>query len=289
MNPLPNDGEIIFTEEGHEYTVYGEKIDRSCTGVVGSYFAPFDPVANTNKFYAGWQREYDRGNTAHKYYAIIHDTLERGGDHDDAAAAIRASWEAEGAKAARLGTLLHLHCEYDLNADALAPDAEIWNEIEQFNEFKASTWVQDLGLRPYRTELCVGWRVGGQSVSAGQIDALYIDEAGLYYIIDFKRVKHTTILDPDKAATRQGFKGARALPPISHVPDTHYQHYSLQTSIYNLMLRNTTAIDVEDRMFLVRMHVDRLHVEIVKCHDLRTEAKVLLEAEHARLTTTATG
>jgi hypothetical protein len=120
-------------------------------------------------------------------------------------------------------------------------------------------------------------------VSAGQIDALYVDTAGLYYLIDFKRVESKNILDPSKAATRRGFKGACGLPPIDHVPDTNYQHYSLQTSIYNLMLLDTHGIDVGDRMYLLRMHSDREKHELVPCADLRAEAKLLLEAEDARL------
>ena len=84
---------------------------------MGGYFAPFDPVANTNEFYPTWKREYDAGNSSHRYFAIIRDTLAAGGSHDDAAAAIRASWEVKGAEAARLSTLVHLHCEYDLNGE----------------------------------------------------------------------------------------------------------------------------------------------------------------------------
>jgi len=243
-------------------------------------------VANTNEFYAGWQREYERGNQRHKYFSIIRDMLAAGGSHADAAKAIRASWEAKGAEAARLGTLLHLHCEYDLNSEVLAPNPEISKEISQFEAFKASQWAKDLGLRPYRTELCVGWRAGGRSVSAGQIDALYVDKAGLYYLVDFKRVESKNILDPTKVATKRGFNGACGLAPIDHVPDTHYQHYSLQTSIYNVMLHDTHGIDVGERMFLVRMHSDRAQFERVLCVDLRAEAKLLLDAEASRLAAT---
>jgi hypothetical protein len=55
------------------------------------------------------------------------------------------------------------------------------------------------------------------------------DEKGtLYYLIDFKRVESKNVLDPKQAATKRGFKGACGLAPIDHVPDTNYQHYSLQ-------------------------------------------------------------
>ena len=165
----------------------------------------------------------------------------------------------------------------------LAPNPEISKEVSQFEAFKASQWAKDLGLRPYRTELCVGWRAGGRSVSAGQIDALYVDKAGLYYLVDFKRVESKNILDPTKVATKRGFNGACGLAPIDHVPDTHYQHYSLQTSISNLMLHDTHGIDVGERMFLVRMYSDRAQFERVPCADLRAEAKLLLDAEASRL------
>ena len=171
----------------------------------------------------------------------------------------------------------------------LAPNAEISKEIDQFNAFKTSDWAKMLGLRPYRTELCVAWRDAGRTVSAGQIDALYVDSADPpnYYIVDFKRVGKDKILDPAAPATRQGFKGQMGLDPISDVPDTPYQHYSLQTSIYNLMLLNTYGIDVEDRMYLLRMHEDRAQFERVQCADLRREARMLLEVERDRLAAVA--
>lgn len=90
---------------------------------MGAYFAPFDPVANTDQFYSVWKREYEKGNRQHKYYTIINDALAAGGSDDDAAEAIRTSWEAKGAEAARLGTLLHLHCEYDLNSEVSSAPA----------------------------------------------------------------------------------------------------------------------------------------------------------------------
>ena len=51
----------------------------------------------------------------------------------------------------------------------------------------------------------------------------------------------------------------------------------------DLMLRDTHGIDVGDRMYLLRMHSDRAQHERVVCCDLRAEAKLLLDAEAARL------
>ena len=82
----------------------------------------------------------------------------------------------------------------------------------------------------------------------------------------------------------RGFKGACGKAPVAeHLPDTHFTKYSLQTSIYNLMLAATHGIDVEERMYLVRMQADRDTYELVKCADLRHEARTVLREEHRRL------
>ena len=131
----------------------------------------------------------------------------------------------------------------------------------------------------------MGWRVDGQSVSAGQIDALYVDKDGLYYLLDFKRVAKNHKLDPNEKGftTGRGVPPACGLGPMAHLPDTHYQKYSLQTSIYNLMLHDTHGIDVGDRQYLLRIHADREKFELVQCRDLRAEARTALKSEQERL------
>ena len=156
--------------------------------------------------------------------------------------------------------------------------------MAQFEAFKASSWAKSRGLRPVRTELCVGWRDGDRSISAGQIDALYVDRAQRYYLFDFKRVAKNHKLDPkDKGFTLPGEDPPMGVGPMAHLPDTHYQRYSLQTSIYNLMMANTHGVDVGDRMYLLRMHTDRAAYELVQCRDLRNEAREALRSEAERL------
>ena len=156
--------------------------------------------------------------------------LARGGDAESANRRLSVSemWKREGEEAARLGTKLHLHCEYDLNSEPLPRDAEILDEIAQFEEFKASKFYKDHGFRPYRTELCVAWISAGRSVSAGQIDALYIDKDDKFHITDFKRVKSKHKLDPNEGGfCLPGEQPACALPPMAHLLDTYlyFQKY----------------------------------------------------------------
>ena len=107
-----------------------------------------------------------------------------------------------------------------------------------------------------------------------------MDKDGNYYLFDFKRVAKNHKLDPKE----KGFTPNRNTPPacglgpMAHLPDTHYQKYSLQTSMYNLMLLNLHGIDVGDRMYLLRVHADRDAYELVPCRDLREEARAALDS-----------
>ena len=121
-------------------------------------------------------------------------------------------------------------------------------------------------------------------MSAGQVDALYVDKDGRYYLFDFKRVaKNHKLCPKEKGWAPHGEDPPCGVGPMAHLPDTHYQKYSLQTSIYNLMLHDTHGIDVGERMYLLRMHEDRAEYEQVQCRDLRSEAREALKSEQERL------
>jgi hypothetical protein len=276
-HPFPADAHCVFEEEGHKYTIFGKPVERSTTRVLGDFFGAFDPVACTDQFFDGWAK-----NARSQYHEQIQRLRAEGFADDEIAARIRGDWTRLGEEASRLGTLLHLTCEYDCNGEPL-PDgtdvSEIPTEVEQYECFKASAFYRNLGLTPFRTELTVAWRVGEMNVCAGQIDALYVDKDGHYYIVDFKRVVAKHVLSPDE----QGFRGAMGLGPAAHLADTHFQKYSLQTSIYNIMLHQTHGVDAGQNMYLLRMHDDREAYELVKCADHREVARKVLAIEHARL------
>ena len=124
-------------------------------------------------------------------------------------------------------------------------DAELDIERRQFEMFKHSVMAAQ-GWRPFRTELCVAWRRSGIGVAAGQIDALLVSCSGQYMLLDFKRVQASHRLDANDTA----FGSRTGLGPMSHLPDTRYFRYSLQLSIYNLMLIDTHGINVKREMYL---------------------------------------
>ena len=273
-NPLPADPFLLFEEQGHTYTAWGQRVARSTTRLLHECFDDFDGDACTDAFYEGW-----KGNPKSKYHTRVHELLDTGLGDEAVKAQIRADWSALGEEAARLGTALHTHCEYDMNGQP-APElnAEIAIEVAQYEAFKASDFAR--GLTPYRSELCVAYRGDdGVVACAGQIDALYVDAEGRFYLFDFKRVHPKHKLTP-KA---RGFMGRRGNGVAAHLPDAHFWKYSLQTSAYNVMLASSQGVDVGDRMYLLRMHSQQGTYELVQCVDLRDEARAMLEQEHARL------
>lgn len=217
--PLPGDDAIVFTEEGHTYTVGGVSIERSCTSLVNAEFACFDAEECIASRYERWKAHPQRRPDLAE---IINVVLDAGGTDDDAKVAIKTSWEQKGDAASELGTLFHRHCEYVLNDEECPPCQSILIEQQQFAAFMKEVLAGE-GYRPYRTELCVAY----QDVTAGQIDALFKHPNGAVMMVDFKRVKCTHRLD----ACDTGYMGATALDPVlSHLDDTHHVRYSLQQS-----------------------------------------------------------
>ena len=160
--------------------------------------------------------------------------------------------------------------------------------MRQYAAFKASSFYTARGLVPFRTELSVGFRLNNVNICAGQIDIIYqatkSPYEGQYFLIDFKRVQVTHSLDPDERGyvdwmgrERMGKCGMEALP------DTAFTRYSLQTAAYAVMLRTTHKLNVGPRMYLLRLHSDREAFELIKCRDLRSEAREMLQIEYNRI------
>ena len=272
-----------FDEPTHKYTVHGKAVHRSVTGLVHSLFEPFNGNLIVSKHYANWKERDDP-----RYKPFIEQATNESGSVDDERAKrlIVQSWTNEGKKASDLGTKMHLYAEQVLNWDEAdgtprpTPHEDVCAEGVQFDAFMASDFVKERELEPIRTELTVFYMRGGVVVTAGQIDALFRSKkTQQYYIIDWKRIKPDKRIDAAARAFRNG------LGLATSIPDTQHYHYSLQTSVYSLMLRESHGIDAEDNLYLVRMHADRSQgYELVKCTDLRPLAHQVLTHEYMSLT-----
>ena len=292
-HPLPGDPHLTFDEATHTYTVYGQAVQRSVTALVGALFEAFDSERCTEQHFERWARDPQS-----RYHAQIEgvpslsllpflflslglglcprpcrctltvtlaltrceDVRERGGSDADAAAAIRRGWEQLGQEASRLGTALHLHAELHTNGVVSATDAplELQREVEQFGAFLRSEF--GARLQALRTELAVAWRAdGGRAVTAGQVDCLYKDSEGCVIMVDFKRVASKHSLEPWARA----FGGAYGRPPVELLPDTPFWRYSLQQSLYAVMLKQVRIEAATPMVTCMGMSMLRCHWPIL--------------------------
>jgi hypothetical protein len=278
---LPGDDHASFDEPTHTYTVYGQRVQKSCTGAKADLFAKFDSMLTVRKYYFSWKKK-----PSHYLYPLIWSKLDQGEDDSNAMDAIVSHWSSMGNEASTLGTLLHLYIELHYNGTPMTSiPPEIAHEVGGFNAFLASPFCTKHKLQIIRTELTVyytrprtqdsGTNHAVMPVCAGQIDALakgQIDGETVWFILDWKRSKH--VLKPTEKAFNNQYGTHRI---TAHIPDTDYHKYSFQLSVYSVMLKHSHGLEAEDRLYLIRMHPDVEHFELTKCKDYRNEATQMLE------------
>lgn len=154
---------------------------------------------------------------------------------------ILKQWKTEGETAASEGTFLHKQIEnYFLGLEYL------WSaEIILFEEFMNDHKT----IKPYRTE----WRVFDEDYNiAGTIDLITKNNSG-FEIYDWKRSrkivdsKGNPITDNNFDRTGVGF--------LSDLPDTSYNRYCLQQSLYRYIIESKYNISINNA-YLVILHPD---------------------------------
>ena len=246
QNPFPREDRVAFVEDGHAYFVDGVRVPRSVTGLVHSFAGHFDPARAIRCLKQG--RNWEERQA---------EMVEQGlGTTDDE---IMSRWRRNGEAQSKRGQLLHFHAECLLNNVQIEEPHS--PEFLQLRSIYRSLLL--LGLRPYRTELCIyhcGLRL------AGQIDALFLDKDSKLVIVDWKRIRELKYENPH----------ASLLYPLDHLPDTNYWTYALQLNMYRYVLETEYGLDVS-RMLLAVVHPDagspalvdvpRLEAEIHAIHD----------------------
>lgn len=160
---------------------------------------------------------------------------------------------AEWAKAAPYGTAVH-------------------KQMEDF--FFGADGPIDL-IEPYLPKLNQ-WR--SQDVEFYPETILYHPDAEIAGTADMlvKRGDSWTILDwkTNKAIRKKGYKGKKMLYPFDHLDDCNHVHYSLQLSLYALMLGEPVK-----NMNLVHIPRHQETLEVIPCLDLRQEAQGIINAQ----------
>jgi hypothetical protein len=139
---------------------------------------------------------------------------------------IHADWSRKGTLAAEMGTRVHENQEALVSA--LIPPNQPRDERERgimASGWAAVDWMRRQGWTLVAAEQIIFSENLGL---AGTIDLAMRDEAGALWILDWKT---------NEEIKAEGFKGARALAPISHLQDCDLSRYSLQLSTYERILR----------------------------------------------------
>jgi hypothetical protein len=255
INHHPRDDHIAFHEPTHKYYVNGScEGNISCTGFVHEFFGHFDAKAIITKMRKGknWPQS--------KYF----------GKTDEE---IMAEWNANGKAASEAGTAMHLAIEQFLHGASEQIKPETFDTIEW--KYFMKFW-NDCGhdLEPYRSE----WEVFTDNLLipsenerkiklCGSIDMVFRRKSdGKFVIYDWKRSKEIKSENPFGSG----------LPPLEHLPDINYWHYTLQLNVYKWMLEKFYGLEVAD-LYLVIIHPDNPSYRRMRLNILEDEVEDMIE------------
>ncbi len=254
VNAHPRDARISFEEASHTYTIDGTREGwTSCTTFIHTFFGDFDADAVIAKMMGSkkWSES--------KYFGMT-------------AEAIKAQWTAAAEEASTAGTRMHLDIEHwynadpvgNLEADGWAPQAgPEWDYFLAFEE----KWRKPRGFEPFRTE----WLVFKEDIKlAGSIDMVYRKPDGKFAIYDWKRAKEMKM----ENAWQSG------KPPLEHLPDCNYWHYSIQLNIYRTILEELYGAEV-DELALVVLHPNNRSFQVRKVQRMETEVEAMFATRRA--------
>jgi hypothetical protein len=250
INKHPRDDRIQFREEDHSYTIDGDRTNwTSCTTFIGQFYEHFDADAVIAKMMSSskWSQSKYYGKTAEE---------------------IKAGWNANGEEASMAGTRMHLDIEHFNNAEPVGNLAG-----DDYTPFESKEWQYFLefdrihraarGFVPFRTE----WLVFKEDIRlAGSIDMVYMKPDGTLAIYDWKRAKS---MDYEN-------KYQNMYPPLAHLPDTNYWHYSLQLNIYRRILQELYGVQVTE-LALVVLHPNFDHYRVIKLNMMDEEVETMFQ------------
>ena len=244
-NKHPRDDHIRFFEPTHTYYIDGSSTNViSCTGFLHNFFPHFDPKARIAKMMRSptWPQS--------KYFGKTAEEIEKG-------------WSDSGKEASGLGTAMHLAIEQFLNGalDRIDPAVKETPEWQYFMNFWS---VHGHDLEPFRME----WEVWSAAhLLCGSIDGVFRRKSdGKIVIYDWKRSK--------EIKSTNNFESG--YPPLEHLPNCNYWHYTLQLNTYRWFLETLYGLEVGD-LYLVILHPNNPNYRRIRLNRLEKEVLDMLE------------
>jgi len=232
---------VIFTEEGHTYTLNGKPL-TSVTTFIGKFKKPF-------------QKEFWADKTANKEGVTRQEILDK--------------WDSISLRACNKGSKFHAYAEnyinnkilpntiYDFDIDMIAYDTIESHFLKFYEESKDN-------LVPVSSELCVGSEELGL---CGMVDQLYYSNTlDALVIFDWKTNK--------KMNYKSKFKN-KMLEPVSHLDECEFNTYSLQLSTYKYIIEHETDLKIKD-CYIVWFNEKNDTYKLIKCADYKKEVEDML-------------
>jgi ATP-dependent exoDNAse (exonuclease V) beta subunit len=250
--------DIKFFEKDHHYEINGKKAEMSVSQLINKYDKPFDKnIAHRVAKRDGklvedvlWEWEYNKDYSCHKgneFHLMVEEFYQRRTIPIDKEDIIKFFKKKQNDS---------------YNDDQLAKYyMDMAHMIKNFKNFY-EWWKQDHIL--LKSEFVVGDK---EKRICGTIDNLsYNKKTGKLALFDYKT---------NKEIKRQGYKGETLLPPIDNVPKCELGKYSLQLSLYKLILERNTPFEVGDCKIIWVTGED--DYELISILDLDKEAKTLFD------------
>lgn len=251
QNKHPRDESVRFYEPTHTYYIRGSSKDViSCTGFLHMFFPHFDSKATAQRIAQKVHLPGDR------YYGMTAEQIEQ-------------QWSDSGREASSLGTTMHLAIEQFLNGahDLIDSSVKESKEWEYFMNFWNACGHD---LEPYRME----WEVwSDEHLLCGSIDGVFRRKSdGKIVIYDWKRSKEIKATNDYE----------RGYPPVDHLPNTNYWHYTLQLNTYRWFLSKLYGLEIGD-LYLVILHPNNSNYRRIRLNILEQEVLDMLDCRKRAL------
>tara|TARA_B100001093_G_scaffold384215_1_gene369931 strand:- start:7105 stop:7872 length:768 start_codon:yes stop_codon:yes gene_type:complete len=244
-NKHVNDDNITFKEEGHEYTVNGNKGYTSVTTWIHSLFDTFDAdkIIQNMMNSSSWPKN--------KYYGMSKNE-------------IKQQWDKNRDESSSAGTKLHYDIECKYNKNTVVNDSI---EYSYFLKF----YHDYTHLEPYRTEMLVYYE---ELKLAGSIDMIFRRDDQTLEIYDWKRTKEIVKTNKWNKWIKSEY--------IDYIPDTNYWHYALQLNTYKYILIKKYGMQVGN-LYLVVLHPNNKSYLRIPIADLQNEVDILFKERSEKL------
>lgn len=228
FNDHPVFSQVQFNEKQHTYTFNGHKL-TSVSKIVSQFRKPFDS----------------------EYWA-----QRKAGERGVSKETILKEWDDKREVSKQKGGKVHKYIERFLSGETTVTDPflALNDRLPEIDAFHAA-WGQIQSIITTTSALeCV---IGDQELGiAGTFDLLLLSYTDTYHTCDWKTTK--------KFSVDNRFQ--RLLPPFDDLDDCDLSYYSLQSSLYRLILQRNTDLSLGDG-YMVHL-ASSGHYEIHKALDL---------------------